>query len=125
MSERADNRRIGFGAVLGPNDERIASRVEIIGRHGVVQHGEPFRRNSLIHEVLFHGMGNGEQMRLMAVPEGGSKALDVADRGRAAEAFEPAAPPTGGRQGRLNDFGAVLAGRMCQDGECQCTEFCR
>ena len=96
MSECADDRRIGFGTVLGPNDERIAGRVEVVGRHRVVQDGEPLRRNSLIHEVLFHGVGNGEQMRLMAMPQRRGEALDVADRGRAAEAFEPAAPPAGG-----------------------------
>ncbi len=111
------------GAVFGPDDERVASRIEIVGRHRVVQHGEPFRRNSLIHEVLLHGVGNGQQMRLMAVPQRRGKALDMADRGRAAEAFEPAAPPAGGGQRRLDDFGAVLASRARQNGERQCTDL--
>ena len=115
MGERADDRRIGFGAELGADEERIARRVEVVGRDRVVKHGESLGIDALLHQVVFHGVRNGQQMRLMAMPQGGRETLHMADRRRAAEAFEPAAPPTGGGERRLNDLGAMLVGRRGQD----------
>ena len=51
-------------------------------------------------------------MALLAVPERGSEAVDVADRWRTAEAFEPAAPPTGGREVRVEHVGVEIAGGL-------------
>ena len=76
-----------------------------------MQHGESLGVDALLHQVPFHGVGDGEQMRLLAMPERRGEALDVADRGRAAEAFEPAAPPTGGGERGLDDVGAMLRER--------------
>ena len=117
MSERADDRRIGFRAELGADQQRIARGEEVVGRDGVVQHGETLGGDSLLHQVAFHGVRDGEQMRLMAMPRGRGEALHVADRRRAAEAFEPAAPPTGGGKRGLNEVGAMLSCRPRQQWE--------
>ena len=84
MGERADDRRIGVGAELGANQERIARRVEVVGRDRVVQYGESLGVDALLHQVAFHGVRNGEQMRLMAMPQRGRETLHVADRRRSA-----------------------------------------
>ena len=41
---------------------------------------------------------------------GRGEAVDVADRGRAAELLEPAGPPTGGREMRVKHIGLEAAG---------------
>ena len=103
--------------------ERIARGEEVVGRDCVVQYGEAFGRNALLHEVTFYGVGDGEQMGLMAMPNGGGETLHVADRGWAAEAFEPAAPPTCGGKRGLNDFGAVLTGDLRDERDRQRVDF--
>src|SRR4051812_26107165 len=44
-------------------------------------------------------------MRLLAMPMCRRKSVDVADRRRAAERFQPAAPPTGGGEVRVKHIG--------------------
>ena len=53
-------------------------------------------------------------MALPAVPVGRREAVDVADRGRAAELLEPAAPPTGGGKMRVEQVGLEAAGGQGQ-----------
>src|SRR4029079_1287301 len=84
VSESADDRGICFGAAICSNKERIARCIEIVRGHCVVEHGKSLGRNSLIHKVLLHGVGHGEQMCLMAMPDGRGKPLDVTDGWRTA-----------------------------------------
>src|SRR5215204_637809 len=93
MGECANDRRIGIGAELGPDQERIARREEIIGRDGIMQNRKALGINSLVHKVPLHSMGNRQQMPLLAMPQRPSKTLHVSDRWRTTEPFEPAAPP--------------------------------
>ncbi len=109
MPERADDRRVGIGPELGPHRQWRADRHELFRRQRIMQHGDFVRRDALLDKVLLHRAGDGQQMRLIAVPSGGGETLHVADRLRAANAFEPPAPPTGARKGRLHHLGPMFA----------------
>src|SRR5689334_22872220 len=110
MCEGPHNGRIYFGAVLGADDKRIARRMKIIRRYRVMQYGEPPGRDALLHKMLFHGVRNRDQVRLMAMPRRGGEPLDVANRRWTADLAQPAAPPTGGGKGGLHNVGSVLLG---------------
>jgi hypothetical protein len=123
VGECADDRRVVVGAQFGAHDERIALGVKIVGRHRVVEYGESLGRDALIHEMLLHGIGDGEQMRLAPVPNRGGEALNVADRWRPAQVFQPATPPACGGERGLNDFGPMLAHGAGQSAQCDWAKF--
>ena len=89
------------------------------GSTRIVDHGDAVRADAFFDEVAFHGCGAGDEVALLVVPEGGGEAVDVADRGRAAEALEPAAPPTGGREMGVEQLGVEVAGGLAdpRDGQ--------
>ena len=58
-------------------------------------------------------------MTLAAVPVGGGEAMDMANRGRAAQLLEPAAPPAGRGEMRVEHVGleAACGRRQTRHGE--------
>ena len=52
----------GVGAEFGPHKEWIARGEEVVGRNCVVQDGEAVGLDSLLYEVLFDGVRDGEQV---------------------------------------------------------------
>ena len=110
MGERADDGRIQFGTQFAANIGPRARGTHIVRVDWIMHHGDPFGGNSFCNQVLPHGIGTRDEVALVAMPLGGSEAMDVADRGWTAELLEPAAPPTGGGKMRVEQVGLEAAG---------------
>jgi hypothetical protein len=105
MGEGADDRRVDIGAKFAAEIGTGASRLLIVGVDRVVHDRNSARGNSFRDQILPDGIRARDQVTLLAMPLGGGEAVDVADRRRATKPLEPAAPPTSGRQMRMEQVG--------------------